>query len=338
MATELDVLLLAAGFGTRLRPLTEQIPKALLPIYGEPLLDLHLARLLGPGGRAPAEVAKDAPAVRARRVVVNAHHLAEAVRSHLETHPLRDRIVLSHEPEILGTGGAIAKAAPHLESDPFAVMNADALFAPPLEEAVAFHRSRGFAATLVLIRSPAHPNVRVDGERVSEIRPGHAPGALTFTGFQIVSQEFARLLPAGVFHDVRETYGRLIGERRLGAFVHEPAGGAAFMDIGTPASYLEAHRLCAGAAGGRFGVRPAMGARPAEGFGFIDGAARVAEGAVVRESIVLARAEIAPGVRVERSVVGPGARITADAAGLLVTTLGTREIAPAAGAGTPEAR
>ena len=344
MNSEIDVLLLAAGLGTRLRPLTEDVPKALLPIYGTPLLDWHIARLLGGasaseiepprGGAEAAATSAPSPAgaVRARRVVVNAHHRADVVRSHLESHALRERLALSHEPEILGTGGAIAKAAPLLASDPFAVLNADALFAAPIMEAVAFHRAHAFAATLVVVRWGPEPRVRVAGERVVEIAPDAAPDGFTFTGFQIVSHAFVSLLPAGVFHDVRETYRRLIPEGRLGAYVHEPAAGAPFIDIGTPESYLEAHRLTAGAAGERLGIRMEHGARPAAGFGFIDASARAGAGALVRESVVLAGATIAGGVRVERSIVGPGATVQADTLDRLVTVHGARAI------GTPAAR
>ena len=85
-------LLLSAGLGTRLRPLTLTTPKCLIPIYGVPLLDHWLAMLLASG---------------IERVLINTHHLADAVRRHVRQSSWQDRIDLVHEPELLGTGGTI---------------------------------------------------------------------------------------------------------------------------------------------------------------------------------------------------------------------------------------
>lgn len=314
--SEIDVLLLAAGLGTRLRPLTDQIPKALLPVYGTPLVGLHIERLLAPAESGPA----------VGRIVVNAHHLAPRIAAYIGEHRLRERIEISHEPEILGTGGAIAKAAPRLRSDPFAALNADALFAAPLAAAFAFHTARDAAATLVLLRDGAHPLVRAEGDRVAEILRDPAAGAFTFTGFQVVSRAFAALLPGGVFHDVRDTYRRLAREGRLGAFIFDPPEGAPFLDVGTPGSYLEAHRLCAGPAGDRLGLRPRAGGARVEGYGHADASARVGRDARIERSVVLPDAEIGRGVRVSDSIIGPGARIERDVERRLVTTLGGRAI------------
>jgi mannose-1-phosphate guanylyltransferase len=294
---ELDVLLLAAGFGTRLHPLTQQIPKPLLPICGTPILDLQLDRLAG-----------------ARRVVVNGHHLAGALRDHLAARPDHERLAFSHEPEILGTGGAIAHARDLLQTDPVLVQNADAFCDVPLPALIALHRAHGFAATMLLTRSLLWPNVTAQADRVTSITPGHrVPGALTFTGCHLVSQELIGALPRGAFHDIRDTYLALIPQGRLGALVWPAEGEGTVVDIGTPAAYLDAHRGCRDQAG-------------VTGFGYIDATASVGEDCQVVESVVLARAVLAPGTRLLRAIIGPGAQVAGRIEHRMVTTLGEAAI------------
>lgn len=312
MAADLDALLLAAGFGTRLRPLTDRIPKALLPICGRELLDIHLERLLRSGGPA-------------RQVVVNTHHLAEMMRRHIEGHALRDRIGISHEPEILGTGGAIPWAAEHLRSDPIILVNADGLIDPPFQELIDFHARSGCEGTLLLVRDPFAPNVHVEGERIVRISTLREEEAFTFTGCQAISQAFVRRIPKGGFHDIRETYSALIEERKLAAFVWDPEPRRPFIDIGTPALYLHAHRLFV--EGGISGFKPALSdGFFAAGYGWIDDAARIAPGASIEESVILGAVEITRPVRIRRSIVVSGASIAKDLEGMLVTGWGERPI------------
>jgi MurNAc alpha-1-phosphate uridylyltransferase len=103
-------IVLAAGFGSRLRPLTYECPKPLVPFWGRPVLSRTLAMLADWG---------------VRDVLVNLHHGADALLRHLRepVHPVR--INISFEPEILGTGGAIARAAWFFERAPLWVVNAD---------------------------------------------------------------------------------------------------------------------------------------------------------------------------------------------------------------------
>ncbi len=353
---QLDALLLAAGLGTRLRPLTLEIPKALLPLYGVPLLDLHIARLLGPAGAeasAPAEAAAGAEAsapaeaaagareggvagareggaasvpagsaVRATRVVVNGHHLAEHLREHLERHAHRARLAFSHEPQILGTGGAIRRAAGWLHSDPFLVLNTDALFPLPGADAIAHHRARGLPATMVLAPSSVHPNVLVEDGRVTAIlRDRVHPRGLTYTGCCLASPEFQDLLPVEGFCDLRDAFDELIAAGRLGAWImpDDPP----LVDVGTPERYLAAHRMCAPSAAPRYGLRlPGPGITLAAGSGFIAAGASVGLGARVRDSVVLAGSRIDPGVTVRGSIVGPGVAVSEDLRNRLLTAGG----------------
>ena len=316
MATKPDTLLLAAGFGTRMRPLTRSIPKPLLPIYGVPLLDYHISRLSSRVAGSPSP----------GRIVINGHHLVDQVAAHISEHTEGNRISLSHEPEILGTGGAIAKAAGLLTTDPFVVLNADTLFPAPIDEAVRFHQDHDFLATMVLIQSEIRPNVLVTGDRVASILFDRCdPSGFTFTGLHIVSRGLPHLIPAGRFHDIRETYVRLSDDGRLGAYVWSPDGGAPFLDIGSPSAYLEAHRLLTETSSGRYGFSPSQDARIAEveGFGYLGPNVKVGDRCRVARSVVIVDAEIADGVTLTDSILGPGVRVTTDTRSRLVTTDGS---------------
>jgi mannose-1-phosphate guanylyltransferase len=319
---QLDVLLLAAGLGTRLRPLTLEIPKALLPLYGTPLLDLHIERLLGdPGDAAIAGSAK--PGLRATRVVVNGHHLADHLRDHLARHRHAAQLVFSFEPQILGTGGAIRRADRWLCSNPFLVLNADAIFPLPGRDALEHHLAGAFPATMLLAPSPVHPNVLIEGGRVRGIlRDRTDLRGLTYTGCCLLSPVFRELLPAEGFYDLRDAFDVLIARGELGAWVmpNDPP----LVDVGTPERYLAAHRECTPASAGRYGLQlPAPGIGLAAGSGFIAAGVTVGAGAVVQDSVVLAEASIAPGVTVRDSIVGPGVTVTADVKERMITVRGS---------------
>ena len=135
-------LLLAAGIGSRLRPITETVPKCLVPIHGRPLLDYWLDLLFG---RDLIE-----------RAVINTHYLVETVEAHVAASPWRDRIDLVHEPELLGTGGTLkANRALYGDDDGVLVAHADNLTDFDVAGFLAAHRSRpdGVALTMLAFRT-----------------------------------------------------------------------------------------------------------------------------------------------------------------------------------------
>ncbi len=129
-------ILLAGGLGTRLRPLTETVPKCLVPVCGVPLLDYWLDLLFGGGVEA---------------VLLNTHHLPDAVRKHVSCSRWRDRIRLVHEPELLGTAGTISANADFVAGESFLVAHADNLTFFDVGAFVRAHRQRadGMVATMM---------------------------------------------------------------------------------------------------------------------------------------------------------------------------------------------
>ncbi len=133
-------VLLAAGLGTRLRPLTLTVPKCLVPINGTPLLDIWLSHVFEAG---------------IERALVNTHWLAEAVAAHVAASPWADRVDLVHEPELLGTGGTVVANRAWLGAGPYMLAHADNLtdFDVPAFRRAHERRPAGCAITMLAFRT-----------------------------------------------------------------------------------------------------------------------------------------------------------------------------------------
>jgi mannose-1-phosphate guanylyltransferase len=132
----LKALLLAAGLGTRLRPLTNTIPKCLVPIHQRPLLDYWLELLLD----GPVESA-----------LVNTHHLAAGVRDFISASRWRNRVTLVHEPTLLGTAGTVLRNRDFFGREPFLVIHADNLSLFDVRAFIARHAARPHETVLTMM-------------------------------------------------------------------------------------------------------------------------------------------------------------------------------------------
>lgn len=138
-------LLLAAGIGSRLRPLTETVPKCLVPIHGRPLLDYWLDLLFRSG---------------VERVLINTHWLADSVRDHVAGSRWRARVDLVHESELLGTAGTILANRNYFEGGPALVAHADNLTDFDVAAFAKAHRERPQACALTMLTFRAdHPSL-----------------------------------------------------------------------------------------------------------------------------------------------------------------------------------
>lgn len=323
----MKAMLLAAGRGERMLPLTLSLPKPALPVLGRPIA-LQLLRALRLQGVA--------------KVVLNLHHLPDAVRRTVDAAegPAFPGVFYSFEPLLLGTGGGLAKAAPLLRGEgPIVVSNSDFLADCDLTGALDTHRRSGLPATLVLAPERAgYSVVEIDAAgRVLSLAgkpaapPGDVAGRFMFTGLHVIDESVLEPIPADRPSDiVVDVYRELAAARRLGAHVHR----GFWWEFGRPALYLEgsrrlldlpAERLRAVCAEhdsvhdldrARAAVGPGvelhesarLGGRVALGF-----ASKVESDAVVHDSVVMPEAWIGPGARLERVVVGPGVEIPAHA-------------------------
>ena len=291
-------VVLCAGLGTRLRPLTGQVPKPAVPLCQVPLIRYGLGLLAGAG---------------IRRVVVNLHHQPEAMAAAAgaAAAELGLELALSREPVMAGTAGALRQAAPLLsEAEAVVVLNGDVLFDVDLAAALSAHRATGALATMALLPMPAgarYAAVELDeAGRVRRIAGKFGPGGdgLTpwhFPGLHLVSPELLALIPALPFEcDLnRDLYPPLMGRGLVRGLVTH----GAWRDLGTPASYLAANlEVAAGRIDlARFGL-PA----PRR----VAGSARIDPGATVGEAVVIGEGCVVPaGARVDRAVLWPGTRL-----------------------------
>jgi NDP-sugar pyrophosphorylase family protein len=228
----MKAMILAAGLGTRLRPLTNTIPKPLLPIAGTPLIVWNLLLLKRHGFQD---------------VIINLHHLGPMIEQALGNGSKYGmRIYYSHEPVILGTGGAIKQAEPHLSGEPVLIVNGDTLFELDLEALCAFHRRRQAAATLVL-RSDADAArwgvVEVDaGDRIVRITGRGSTDAREtrprmFAGVHILHPRLLRDVPKGKPSSIIDAY--VAANQRGDPVVGYELTGY-WSDVGTPERYAQA--------------------------------------------------------------------------------------------------
>ncbi|MBN2808963.1 MAG: NTP transferase domain-containing protein [Deltaproteobacteria bacterium] len=222
-------LILAAGFGTRLLPLTERLPKPLVPVAGVPMLALTLNRFRR---------------LKPRIMVVNGHHLAVQVESFLEEHSTGfQKLKYLYEPLILDTGGAVRNAARYLRGPFFVTSNADAVNDIALLPAVARHLRQGSLVTMLLHDREPYNQVEVDasGRIVGFALPPKASAnrLLAYTGIQICSPVLldlmAREAPGRPFPLI-PFYRRLLaaGRTDLAAYVVDTRDRYYWRDLGTP--------------------------------------------------------------------------------------------------------
>jgi NDP-sugar pyrophosphorylase family protein len=294
-------MILAAGLGTRLRPLTLEIPKPVVPVLGRPLCGYAIEFLRSHG---------------AREFLLNLHHEPGTVRERVEGWAAgRFPVTFTFEPEILGTGGGIGNAREFLRGGTFLVANSDVVARFPMDDAIARHRESGALATLVLFPDPGkrYTPVRVHGDgTISGFGKDAPAGAFEgfYTGYQIVEPELLEEIPAGrPSCIIRETYGRLIA-RGAPIFAFVASGG--FVDFGTTADYLDG-TLALLADGSPDGgqasfVHPRAvvekGATVGPGAVIEDGAT-VGKRATVRRAIVWPGAAVPPGTVVENGILTP---------------------------------
>ncbi len=232
----MKAMVFAAGLGTRLRPITDELPKALVPVGGAPLLELVMRRLAGAG---------------VTEFVVNTHHFHGKIEEFLRSRGnLGFKVTLSREEERpLETGGGLKKAAALLGGEPFFAYNADVYSEMDLRGLYDAHLASGALATLAVRDRPSKRRLLFDGGMNLLGREGEAAGpglrALAFSGIQVLSPGiFERMTEEGVF-SLTAVYLRLAaaGERIKGF----EDRSAFWSDIGDPERLERVRRRIAGA-------------------------------------------------------------------------------------------
>ncbi len=297
----MKAMILAAGLGTRLRPLTLNRPKALMPVANRPMID-HVIDYLKRFG--------------VEQVIVNAHHHHEQIVKHLDGgRPFGLPVAVRVEREILGTGGGIQNTAGFWDDAPFVVINGDTFTNIDLAAAYRDHLSLGSLVTMVLHDRVPFNQVLVGNDlNVLDIAPAPQPGRLAFTGIHIISPALLDFLPEGP-SNIIDAYQRLIAEGRHAVRAHVSEGHH-WLDIGTVESYRQANWEA-------LGKQTMLVGRATR----IDPSAKLADWVVIGARFELARSArvtrsvlwdnviVRDGVRIEDSVVTSGREVEEDLIG-----------------------
>lgn len=219
--------LLAAGLGTRLKPLTDFTPKCLVPVGGRPLLHwwLRICERLG-----------------VKEVLLNTHHLAPQVRDFVKSRTSSVKVIVYHEESLLGSAGTLAANRHFVAGEKeFWIFYADTLIGADMTPMADLHRARRADLTLGLFRNPDPRSGGVvelapDGKILSfEEKPQHPKSELTAAGAYLAGQRLLSMLPPVTGDLSRDVYPRLL-DNACGV-VLEPV-----IDLGTPARYAQAQK------------------------------------------------------------------------------------------------
>ncbi|MCX6733047.1 MAG: nucleotidyltransferase family protein [Candidatus Roizmanbacteria bacterium] len=226
-------ILLAAGFGTRLRPLTNSIPKCLVPVKGKPLLEIWLERLVK-AGVGP--------------FLINTHYLPEQVKAYIESSPYRDQVSLFHEHDLLGTAGTLIANLDFFQGEDGLLIHADNYCLADFPAFVQTHLNRPpeCLMTMMTFRTddPAACGiVELNGCGIMvgfHEKAASPPGNLANGAVYILSSELIDMIGKernGVKDFSTEIMPNLVGK----TCVYETA--EVFMDIGTPKMYDRANSI-----------------------------------------------------------------------------------------------
>ncbi len=306
----MDAILLAGGYGTRLRPLTYSRPKPLLPVAGRPMVEWVLDRL-------PEEV---------DRVIVAVNWLADELEKHFDQSERPIEFVVVREDEPLGTAGAVKNCEQHIESDDFLVLNADIVSDMDLDGLVKLRRvEEGNAISLKevpradvvnfgVIQPATGPGcaevpeaVRIAGFVEKPKDPAQAPSNLVNAGAYALHRSVIDLIPAGKLVSMeKEIFPQLIA----GGFWGLPFTGT-WIDVGDPVRLrLAAQKLDPG-----YKVGPhSVVAADAKFVQSVGGArCHVGAGAVVERCVLGDRVTVRPGVKLIDCIVGDDESVHASA-------------------------
>ncbi len=293
-------MILAAGLGTRLRPLSYELPKPVVPVLGRPLCTYNMEFLHRAG---------------IREFILNLHTRPKLIQQRVNGWAGRRlRVEYTVEPVILGTGGGIRNAKEFLSGGTFVAVNGDTILGFALAAALAFHREKRALATLVLFPDPAkrYTPVWIAGDGLitgfgTDAGDGERSGF--YTGCQIVEPALlSRIPPAGPSCIIRETYRPLLGTQ---APVYGFLTTGTFREFGSPADYL-AGTLALLAERARAGTLPPVetpdvALTPPV---FVSPKARISAGASIGPDAVIEEgASVPAGAAVSRSILWPGASL-----------------------------
>jgi NDP-sugar pyrophosphorylase family protein len=284
-------MILAAGFGTRFRPITYTLPKPMVPLCNRPLIAYGVESMLAAG---------------VSELIINLHHLPRMIEDYLRREfSGRCRFAFSLEPEILGTGGGIRKVRALLEdSEEFLVANADTVQRPPFLPLLEARRRMDALAALALRHPPAgdrFTSVFYDRGAINGIGQGEGE-SLMFSGCHAISSRIFRYLPERDFSGVTEdVYIPMLRSRQ--EVIAGVIDDGVWFDIGTPLRYFTASlEVAALMIAGQYPVNTGSRADQTTA-SLIEESAVIADAARVQQSVLGSRTTVAATAMLDRAIV-----------------------------------
>ncbi|MBF0441083.1 MAG: hypothetical protein HQK54_04195 [Oligoflexales bacterium] len=230
MTRPIKAFILAAGLGTRLKPLTFYLPKPLFPFCFPTLLDLAFWRIYD------TDISE---------IALNSHYLPEKIRSHIKDCGLISNVNISYEKELLGTGGALGPLSDFFKGADVLIYNSDIISDADLNKLINAHQEADADATLLLLPNllPNKNPVYCDGDKIVGI--GQMPAndnqgkvtMHTFTGIHIVSEKFRKFAPQTGYWHITDVYKEAL---QKGLILKSCQHDGFWHDMGTPYEYLRA--------------------------------------------------------------------------------------------------
>jgi len=217
----MQAMILAAGFGTRLRPHSLVRPKPLFPVLNQPLLLLTVKRLQNMGFH---------------RIVVNCHHLREQIVAVLDG---IEGVIVQQEESILGTGGGLRRALKHFDDTPLLVTNGDIYHTLDFKDIYLFHREQGCPVTLAMHNNDRFNTVMVEGGEIASFDVRRNSSLLAFTGIHVIDPVVLEDIAEHSYSCIIDHYRKLITDGvRIGCY---RADYCFWTDMGCPEDYLRLH-------------------------------------------------------------------------------------------------
>jgi NDP-sugar pyrophosphorylase family protein len=317
----MKAMILAAGFGTRLKPLTNDLPKPLFPVLNRPILE-HALHFLSTNG------IKD--------IAINLHHKSEKIIDYFgDGKDFGVNLHFSKEEKILGTAGGIKKLQPFFKNETFLVINSDILADVDLKNVLKFHKDKNSKLTLVVRQDPNAEKYdsiqRIEEGRIvhflgRSIKNSEPTTQVMFTGIQIMEPEIFARIPENKFCGTVEDVfpGMIQDELPVYSFLHK----GYWIDMGTSETYIQAQK---DALDGKLPLKISPSINP-EGpvvvppvhigkdceishdaqvgpYTVMGDGCRILSGAVVKNSILWAEVTVGRGLTVQNSILGEGVAI-----------------------------
>ena len=281
----IKALILAAGFGSRMQPITDLIPKPMIPFMGKPLIEHAIKKIRDAG---------------IEKIAVNGHHLFPVLKEYLSKN--HKDIYLSYEPSILGTGGAIYPLKDFLDGDDLLIFNSDVLCNIDLKKFIADYQKRRDFASMLLLKNPDLAKTAIAMDSYQKLK---AFGSIlegcshhSFTGIHIISHKMVQMVGEG-FSSIIDTYKECLANGLpIGCFLHD----GFWKDLGTPKDFYGAHKDFLAIENG---YMKAHGLSQKEG-SVLDDRVRLYGGSILEDSFLFGETEIGEHAKVSESVVMDG--------------------------------